>query len=112
MAHKKKRSLKGRIQDRLMAMYAREDPDLEITVYQRQPDTFALVTLKPGGQETFAIAKLSYKDKWDTKFGQDMAIRKAIAELAKELAKYVADHPDVVRLVGAKTGEIPEWASS
>ena len=59
-----------------------------IEIWQKKPHTDARVCVNWRGIEFYDIgfASLNYKDTWDAEYGVRMAVRKAIAGIAKQIA--------------------------
>lgn len=58
-----------------------------VEIWQQKPRTDARVNVFWQGIEyqDVGFATLNYRDTWDAKIGEDMAIRKAIAAIAKQI---------------------------
>jgi len=84
---------KREIQAILLAQYTtfllgRRMEEFRIEVWQKKPRTDAKVWVSWRGIEFYDIgfASMNYRDKWDADYGVEMAVRKAIAGIAKQIA--------------------------
>lgn len=80
------RELRKRVEERLWELVESRE------VYQRKPNTFVLLRVRVISndvKEAFGFSKVMYSDVFDPAAGIDLAEKKAIAWLAKEL---VATH--------------------
>ena len=84
---------KREIQAILLAHYAafilgKRVEGFRIEIWQKKPRTDARVCVNWRGIEFYDIgfASMNYKDTWDAKYGERMAIHKAIAGIAKQIA--------------------------
>lgn len=61
----------------------------EVEFWIQCPNIFVKMTLRPNSDtelETGGFAKVSHPDEWDLEFGEDLALKKAAAQMVK-LAK-------------------------
>jgi len=84
---------KRAIQAILLAHYAafilgKRVKGFSIEIWQKKPRTDARVCANWRGIEFYDIgfASMNYRDKWDADYGVEMAVRKAIAGIAKQIA--------------------------
>jgi len=63
--------------------------NINIEIWQQNPRTDVKVCLIWRGIKFCEVgfASMNYKDTWDAEYGVDMAIRKAIANIAKRIAR-------------------------
>jgi len=88
---------KRELQDILVTNYLLDRRNvIDIEVWQSCPYTAAKVIVKklpPGNphdgkwHDAIGFAKVKWPDDWDADYGRDLAIRKAIAKLAKRLSE-------------------------
>lgn len=75
-------------------------------VYQRQPWTCVVLKVQVDGvlREIYDFTKVQYPDPWDAEYGVELAEKKAIAALAKEL---VREHGEYVLEISPDDGGLP-----
>jgi len=82
---------KKTIQETLISKYLDGADEVAYEVWQDCPCTAAkvLVQIEPDGiwHWSYGFAKVNWPDDWDADYGRDLAIRKAIAKLAKRLSE-------------------------
>jgi len=61
---------------------------ISTVVWQDKPYTAAkIIAASPDGtlHHAYGFSKVQYPDKWDAAFGKDLAIKKALAKIAKRI---------------------------
>ena len=81
MTGKEKRELKTLIREMEMWEY--------MEVWQSRPWT--AVRMVMDGFDGFGFSKVSHPDEWDESFGKELALRKAIANMIREMPQPEAD---------------------
>lgn len=88
------RELRDRVEERLRELEQRRE------ILQRKPWTCVRlwVSIDDKCQEALGFAKVRYPDEWNEEEGIELAEKKAIAWLAKELIK--EHYPNTLRMLG------------
>lgn len=54
-----------------------------VDIWQKCP--YTAVCVRIGGAFTYGFAKVQYPDTWDSQYGADLAVKKALADIVKHL---------------------------
>ena len=81
---------KAEILEELWQAYQAGSPDIHVDMLQKRPSTAVKVTvrmLKYPMAEDIGFSKVCWPDVYDAERGKELAVRKALAEIAKRLAE-------------------------
>lgn len=111
------------IQRHLEELYESGHPDISVECWQDQPNTAVSIAIWGRGLvqaelpshavvEAYGFAKVRWPDQFDAEHGKDLAVRKALAKIARKLADLdqmpeSSVKEDLYTLVAARMFEIP-----
>lgn len=114
---------KKEIQQRLYELYESGHPDVSVDCWQDQPNTAVSIVIWEKGLvraglpscaivEAYGFAKVRWPDQFDAEHGKDLAVRKALAKIARKLADLdqtpgSSVKKDLYTLVAAREFKVP-----
>lgn len=98
---------KKEIQQRLCELYESGSENIIVECWQDQPNTAVRVRITSWlpshpTEEACGFAKVQWPDEFDAERGKDLAVRKALAKIARKLAD-----PDLYTLAASRIFEVP-----